>query len=246
MASMLDIAARGVLEAVWPTRCVGCERPGELLCAPCSAQLPFIEPRWACPRCGAPFGWLTCSECLTITGPLTLATTLGISVLEFRDTAARLIVAYKDKDERRLSGVLAGLLTQALPRGWLAWADVISWIPCDPAARQRRGFDHMAEIAASLVEQCGRSAAALLSKERVVDQRGLGRQEREENIRLSFRAEEAACSCLRERVAVEGRGPRIILIDDVLTTGATLQAAARVLIDAGIGEVRTATIARVW
>jgi predicted amidophosphoribosyltransferase len=157
-----------------------------------------------------------------------------------------MIVAYKDKDERRLAGVLAGLIARALPHGWLAWADAITWIPCDKAAYKRRGFDHMAEIALMLSEQTGRSARALLRKDRVADQRGLNRQERDANIRASFHTEQQACAELIEQLVDKGRAPQVILVDDVLTTGASLQAAALVLTEAGIGEVRVATVARVW
>jgi ComF family protein len=246
MSALLDSAVNGVLEAVWPTRCAGCERPGELLCDDCAAKLPFIDPQWACPRCGAPSGWLVCSECLTTTGPLELAYTSGINVLEFRDAAARMIVAYKDQDERRLAGILAGLIARALPRGWLAWADAIVWIPCDAAAYQRRGFDHMADIAQLLAEQTGRPAVALLTKRKVADQRDLNRQDRSQNIQASFDVDHQLCQTLITDADAKGSTPGVILIDDVQTTGATLQAAALVLIEAGIAEVRTATIARVW
>jgi hypothetical protein len=47
-----------------PTRCAGCDMPGALLCRrECARALPRIDRRWACPRCGAPFGYLTCTEC---------------------------------------------------------------------------------------------------------------------------------------------------------------------------------------
>ncbi|MDR2196986.1 MAG: double zinc ribbon domain-containing protein [Coriobacteriales bacterium] len=290
MGSLLDDTLNAALEAVWPTRCVGCERPGELLCDQCAANLPYIDPRWACPRCGAPFGWLVCSECLTTEGPAELAYSAGVSVLEFRDAAARMVVAYKDKDERRLAGVLAGLLARALPRGWLAWADALTWIPCDRKARERRGFDHMAELAEILAGQTGRAAISLLHKKEVGDQRKLNRQEREENIRASFSVDSAAVAALIESVAASSssratnpvspmptsaatptnpvspmpasaatptnpgrsthatspRAPHLILLDDVLTTGATLHAAASVLLQAGVGEIRVATLARVW
>lgn len=52
-----------LLELAWPTRCIGCDQPGELLCPSCRAQLPWIEQRLACPVCGTPYGWLTCSGC---------------------------------------------------------------------------------------------------------------------------------------------------------------------------------------
>ncbi|MDD7364937.1 MAG: double zinc ribbon domain-containing protein, partial [Olsenella sp.] len=55
--------AEAALELLWPTRCAGCDQPGELLCEECRASLPWVDQRFACPVCGAPFGWLTCTEC---------------------------------------------------------------------------------------------------------------------------------------------------------------------------------------
>ena len=54
-------AADAALELLYPTRCVGCEMPGELLCDECRADLPWIEQRRACPVCGAAFGDVTCT-----------------------------------------------------------------------------------------------------------------------------------------------------------------------------------------
>ena len=51
------------LELVAPTRCVGCDEPGALLCDECLAALPWVRQELACPNCGAPHGGLTCTEC---------------------------------------------------------------------------------------------------------------------------------------------------------------------------------------
>ncbi|MDR1421747.1 MAG: ComF family protein [Coriobacteriales bacterium] len=245
MSSLLDEALEGVLDTVWLTRCVGCEHPGELLCEDCADQLPFINPQWACPRCGAPFGWLVCSECMTVDGPAILPYTAGVSALEFRNTAQRMIIAYKDRDERRLAGILAGMITRALPRGWLAWADALTWIPSDEIVRRRRGFDHMEQIALLLAEQCGRPAVGVLDKEHIADQRGLSRRERTTNSQSSFTVAQQAYDRLRTQAASRNRGVHLILVDDVFTTGATLKAASETLLAAGVGEIRVATVARV-
>jgi len=53
----------GLLELLCPTRCAGCDMPGQVLCGSCHAALPQIERASACVRCGAPFGHLVCTEC---------------------------------------------------------------------------------------------------------------------------------------------------------------------------------------
>ena len=57
------LTSEALLETLWPTRCAVCDTPGEVLCAPCSLNLSHIDWWRACPRCGAPFGRVQCSEC---------------------------------------------------------------------------------------------------------------------------------------------------------------------------------------
>ncbi|MBF4803025.1 MAG: ComF family protein, partial [Lancefieldella parvula] len=61
--SILTATANSTLDLLAPTRCVVCEKPGQLLCDECRAKLPWISQQWACPNCGAPYGKLVCSEC---------------------------------------------------------------------------------------------------------------------------------------------------------------------------------------
>jgi predicted amidophosphoribosyltransferase len=133
--------------------------------------------------------------------------------------------------------VLAQLLADVVSAEWRRWMDAFTWIPADSSALRRRGFDHMELIARALVEQTGLPAMPLLIKRERSDQRQLNRAERKDNMATVF--------------SVNGFTPasaprHILLIDDVFTTGATLDAATRALLTAGIGEVRVATVARVW
>jgi len=226
----------GLLELVYPTRCVGCERQGMLLCRACDEGLPRIAQEHACHRCGAPFGGLVCTECFDSHGLVEFGFSQAVCALEFLDTAARLVVGYKDQHERRLAQTLALLIAEALPDEWVGWADALSWIPCDRRALRRRGFDHMRHIALELARITGLEARGLLRKSAVADQRDLGRAGRQENAGSLFSVN-----------GTLGLLPtNLLLIDDVLTTGATLDAAACVLLGAGIGEIRVATVARVW
>jgi ComF family protein len=209
---LLDAA----LELVWPTRCAGCERPGELLCPECAAALEAIEQEHACPACGAPFGFKVCTECYSSQGKESFAFSQAICAISLEELSGRIIVLYKDDNERRLSEALAKILCSALPPSWLEWAHVISWIPTDKRTYRRRGFDHMELLAAAVAGTTGLPHRQFLNKQKSHDQRSLNRKERKINLSKSF-------SLNKEAGAPP---PHILLLDDVFTTGSTLDAAA--------------------
>ena len=269
LESGLRAVGRGLLEYLWPTRCAGCERLGKLLCEDCRASLPFIAQELACQRCGAPLGRLLCTECQDAYNPTRFAFSAACCALELTPLSRRLIVSYKDGNERRLAALLAQLIMTALPQEWRRWTDVISWVPADEKALRRRGFDHLALIARSLAQQAGIAAWPLLQKRSGNDQRLLNRGQRAQNAAKLFAVEQ---STLRRLAAARGgdscggghryscghgqshsrnsskalKGLNILLLDDIFTTGATLQAASLALLAAGASELRVATVCRVW
>lgn len=228
------------LEALSPTRCVGCERPGELLCTACRDRMVRIDPATACPRCGAPFGSMLCTECDT-SSPSALGCCLAACV--FEGPVAQLVRAYKDGGERRLASVIAGYLAEevltasaAAPRayGSLGQAEAVTFIPVTAEAFSRRGFDHMEQVARACAELLGLSLLDTMVKHGRADQRRLDRAGR---LRQAGSAYE---------VVVPVAGRHLLMLDDVITTGATLQAAARALQAAGARRVDAAALARVW
>ncbi|MDY2626232.1 MAG: double zinc ribbon domain-containing protein [Coriobacteriales bacterium] len=246
---------RGLAELLWPTRCAVCDEPGQLLCERCASQLPLIDGNLACPWCGAPYGWLSCTECdpyrVAMAGPRAggrdAPGTLGDGATspfsferarcaaEYRGGASRLVRVYKDGGERRLAPYLARFMAQALDGGWVAWADAIAYVPATPQAQRRRGFDHMALVACELGKLVSLPVLAGLARRKVLDQRQLGREERARNAAASVQA-----------VDLELTGLRILLVDDVFTTGATLNAASAALLAAHAAAVRALTFARTW
>lgn len=200
--------------------------------------MAYIDQATACPRCAAPFGRELCTECMTRTGPQELAFSAAVAALAYDLRAQALVTAYKDGNERRLAGELAQLMAQALPLEWRLWAEALTWVPADGEALRRRGFDHMRLLADELSRRSGLTAAALLAKPGRGDQRALTRRERQANAGGLF-----TLLPLAEGAALPRR---VLLIDDVMTTGATLDAAAALLRRSGVGEVRVATVARVW
>jgi predicted amidophosphoribosyltransferase len=222
----------GLAELLFPTRCAGCELPGSVLCASCRAHLPLIEPDGACPACGAPFGALVCTECWNREWAFEAAMSLG----EFESELARAVVLHKDAGERRLGDVLGGLLGDRVAERWPGWAQGVAFVPATHAALTRRGFDHGRSIAEGLAGRLDVPLLDALERTDSRDQRALGRSERASNAAASF-------SPARGPVRVRDR---VLLCDDVFTTGATLDTAAEALLASGAAFVRCATIARVW
>lgn len=251
--------ADGAAETLWPTRCLGCERPGVLLCPDCAAALPAIDQAHACPRCGAPFGSLVCTECTDCLGhpdddrgekppePRDLADPLalldGACCYGLHEWPLdRIVRGYKDAGERRASVLLAALIAQAVgdageacgSGAFSAPFDGVAFVPCTPDAYARRGFDHMEEVARHAAALLGLPFVDALARWAPRDQRGLTKGQRAENARASLVP------------VVDVAGTRLLLLDDVLTTGATLGAAAGALKLAGARRVAGATVARAW
>jgi predicted amidophosphoribosyltransferase len=250
---------QALLELVWPTRCAGCEKLGVLLCDGCRDALLRIDQEFACPRCGAPAGSIVCTECTPIYERADFAFSHARCALEFSELTRRIVVAYKDGGDRQLAPVLAQLIAQVIPFEWRLWANALTWIPADAHALRRRGFDHMELIAQALAAQMGMCAVSSLIKRSRADQRRLNRAQRAGNMATVFSARLpqpvrpgstlSAPSARSPAASCDARGiypKHLILVDDVFTTGATLDAAARTLLAAGVREVRVATIARVW
>ncbi|MDO4891523.1 MAG: phosphoribosyltransferase family protein [Coriobacteriaceae bacterium] len=239
-AQVAALIAQGACEAIWTTRCVICDAPGTVLCTRCRLNLPYVD-RWlACPRCGAPHGRVQCVDCNTFSlaavGRTGIPFERCVSAIEHRGRARALITAYKDGGERRLAALIASMMSDTMPKSWLS-DGVITFVPADAAALRRRGFEHMALIAHALERETALPCRRMLEKLPVADQRGLTRHERFANMAGAVRA-----APLRTGKPVP---ERVILVDDVYTTGATLFAACDALHAAGVRDIRCVTFARV-
>lgn len=241
--------AEGMLEAAWPTRCAGCDEPGGLLCPRCRAALPAIEQRRACPRCGAPFGELVCTECTACLEPAAegeapAACSEAFAALDgvrcygvLAWPLDSLVRAYKDGGERRASALLAAMAAQAYreSRGpGSARPDALAFVPCTPQAFARRGFDHMERVAADAARELRVPLADVLARRAPRDQRGLSKADRRGNADASF------------VVLGPVEGMSLVLLDDVVTTGSTMAAAARALRRAGAARVEGLAVARAF
>lgn len=242
--SVTALLSEGFAELLAPTNCAGCEYPYILLCPRCDDRLERIDPARACPRCGAPECASRCHECRD----REFAFSTARCAVVFDGPAPRMVVLHKDASERRLSVVMAGLLAEAV-RDWAAWADAVVGVPASLHAVSRRGYDHGADLGAALGVELGVPAARPLRCLTARDQRGLSRQQRAANVGFTC---DPAPHPRRLRLGAPPSEPaallppaRVLLVDDVFTTGATTDAAARALLAAGSEEVRVAAFARV-
>lgn len=225
-----------VAETLWPTRCAVCDRPGTPLCPDCIASLPYIDSLLACPRCGAPFGRVQCTECnrvlLAAFGYEEPPYRQATSPLVLTEKVRRIVTVYKDQGERSLARPMASLMARAAPPPWLD-DDAVAFVPATAAARRRRGFDHAEHLARELSWLLDVDFTPLLATPRRLDQRRLGRAERIQNMREALRVLPGATV-----------PDAVILVDDVCTTGSTLFAATEALKAQGARTIHALTFAR--
>jgi predicted amidophosphoribosyltransferase len=218
--------------AVWlvdlllPRSCVACRSSADLLCSGCLLELrPLGDP--CCGRCGAPTVWPVdeCRECAR----RRLAFSTARAAVAYSGPARAVVRSWKEHGLRRASALAAELVAAHVER---PAGDVITPIPPDPVRQLRRG-QHPAEgLAAELARRWEVEPAGLLTRRGWTPrQAGLGFDERRRNIRGAF-------------AGSPGCPERVVLVDDVYTTGATASAAAAALREAGAREVVVVTFAR--
>lgn len=216
-------------ELIAATRCSGCDSYSELLCAKCLASFEDYDRAKSCPRCAAAFGLIACTECFDANFDFDEVLSLG----DLEGVLRRSILMWKDRNEQRLAAVFGRMLAQRIRLIWGDWADQITYVPSTKAAFRRRGFSQSADLAARVAQLLGMKEEILVLKGELRDLRGLSKSERKQETERAYR--------LKEGVHI---GERVLIIDDVLTTGATLNTLTRLLKEAGAGEVRVAVLAR--
>lgn len=240
LSLLVDVAqALGELaaELLWPTRCAVCDAPDELICESCMKDLPYIDLCQACLRCGAPYGLVQCSECNPIMlegiGTEALPYQAAASALMLDRRSGAIVSTYKDAGERRLAREMAVIMQRYIAPAWLEGDLALSYIPASRKAISKRGFDHAELLARELALISNLPCEKLLARPRTKDQRKLSRRDRAANMRRAF-----------EAVQLEQVPQRVLLVDDVYTTGASLCAASEALANAGVGEIYCLTFAR--
>ena len=226
--------AEGLASVLFPPRCLLCGEGTErlaLLCERCAQGLPTLDgPR--CHRCQEPLteeGLDLCRACGTRDRGFDLARALG----PYASGWGKLVRALKFDRERMvsrfLSSCLAGYLTHIRPFGHF---DVVSYVPMNRVDRRARGFNQAQLLATGLAKRLELPLMALLIKEhKTLPQAGLSARERRENLRGAF------------HLIRSGKG-NVLLIDDIFTTGSTVEACAHTLKPGGYKEVFVLTVAR--
>jgi len=198
--------------------------PG-LICTGCAAELPALPAH--CPRCATPIpGGALCGECLK--HPPAFDRTTALWRYEF--PSDRMIQSLKYHARLALAGFFAGMLARkSLPR-----VDLIVPMPLHPIRLAGRGFNQAVEIARPLSRLIAIPAESrgVRRVKNTVPQTDLPYGERAKNVRGTF-----ACN-------LDLSGRTIAIVDDVMTTGATLNELARILKRAGAARVENWVIAR--
>jgi len=224
-------AWRALLAAIFPARCVGCDRRAGAFCAACWATLPRLRPP-LCPRCSRPERSGTrCRSCRGAAPALQAVRAACGYAGAVRIAVQRL----KYSQERHIATPLATLLLECLASRPLA-ADGILAVPLDAGRGRERGYNQAALLAAPVAHTLALPVLSeVLGRTRPTrPQVGLGARERRANVRGAF-------ACL-DPAAVAGR--RLLVVDDVMTTGATLEACAEALCAAGAAQVYGLVVAR--
>jgi len=218
-----------LLDLLFPPRCAGCGRVGVLLCGKCLARFEPIRPP-VCRWCGRPNPHDgLCRSCEHTPSPLDGISAAAVFAPPLRDV----IHVFKYGNGRGLAPALARPMAAAWQQRASA-VDLLAPVPLHAARQAERGYNQSALLARALGPVVGIPVAeTLLTRQKAtVPQVTLDAQARQANVSGAF--------ICRGDVA----GQRILLIDDVCTTGATLEACAAALKECGAANVWALTLAR--
>jgi ComF family protein len=233
-------AAKLALDIALPTLCVACRDPveGEGVCADCWARMSFIAPPY-CPRLGIPFVYDPGPDMLSmeaIANPP--AYTRARAAVRYDDVARTLVHALKYQDRTDLAPAMGRWMARA-GRDLLDGADMLVPVPLHWRRGWSRRYNQSGVLARVIERQTGvKVGAEALRRIRPTEQQiGLSRPQRASNVQGAFKV------APDRQQLISGR--RIVLIDDVLTSGATVDACARALLRAKAAAVDVLVFARV-
>ena len=213
----MKVLAERLLNLLYPPKCAVCRRildDGRLLCSDCEKKLPRIEKERQKQNLTPQ---MICFSPLYYTG-------------QFRESFLR----FKFRGLTAYSRIYGELMADCLRDNKPEDIDVVTWTPLSRSRKRSRGYDQAELLAAEIVKRTELPLERLLikTKNNPAQSGTRSHEERESNVQGVYRA-------IREL-----HGEHILLVDDIVTTGATLSAAAAILLGAGAAEVTCLTLAR--
>jgi len=237
---------RRSLDLILPPLCLKCEAPVariDTLCPACWKQIHFLAPPY-CHGCGAPFdvlpahdapaASLLCGKCIATPPRYTTAR----AAMLYDEASKDLVLGFKHGDRTYLTRALGQWLCQA-GQEFLPAADCLIPVPL----HRHRLFQRRYNQAALLARVVGRLThkpvlSQALQRRRATPSQGhMNRAERQKNVHGAFG--------VNPRLSSQLTGKTVVLVDDVLTTGATVEECAKILIEGGATAVHVLTLARV-
>jgi ComF family protein len=232
----------GIIDCVFPPRCITCgvllEECGPLpFCPDCKDGIRFIRSP-LCPRCGIPFpdsegADHPCGECLATQRPYALARSVGL----YEGTLLKAIHLFKYRGKIGIGKVLGTIMADFAGSLWDMKAfSLILPVPLHRNRLRQRGFNQAVILARAVAKRFSLPLDFMMLRRHLLTapQVGLGRKDRLANVRGAF--------SVRKPAKIAGR--RILLVDDVYTTGSTLSECATVLMRADAEAVAVLTLAR--
>ncbi len=241
------------LKMLFPRRCPVCEEivepVGELICPSCAAKLsPVTQP--TCRKCGKE---LVCEQeeyCFDCSRHRRSFES-GVALFNYNDAARRSMAAIKYRNKREFLDFYAAAMIWRFGKVILNWnPDVLIPVPVHPSRRRKRGFNQAEDLAKRLSEKLAKKmgqervsrgkpglsavpvdTGLLFRIKKTMPQRELDPRQRMENLQQAFAADTSRTmpNC-------------VVLVDDIYTTGSTMEACARVLKAAGVAEIHFAVI----
>ena len=234
-------AVKSVANLVYPLRCASCGKPLDVACesgacALCESRIR-MNPKPYCTSCGRTMddAHHICSNCRRV--PYYFSRAYAACLYE--GTLKEMIHAFKYKNNRAVARIFTRLLTRFIRenRDVIEAIEAITFVPLGARKQRIRGYNQSELLAGAVSKTTGMPVVGSLEKTaRTRSQSDLPRQERLTNVQNAFRVRRGAAHLIKGRY--------LLLIDDVMTTGATLNECSHALIEAGARDVRCLTLAR--